>query len=54
LRKSWEIVPRKFPVIGSDDLFARNSQEFSQIFSGFSDSLENKKFPGIGYKKFLR
>ncbi len=38
------IVPRKFPGIGSEDLFARNSQEFPQIFSGFSEELENKKF----------
>jgi len=50
------IVPRKFPGIGSEELFSRNSQEFSQILSTFSSvscKISYKKFPGIGYKKFL-
>ena len=36
LRKSLEIVPRKFPGIGSGELFAGNSQEVPQILSTFS------------------
>jgi len=29
------IVPKKFLGIGSEELFAGNSQDFSQIFAGF-------------------
>ena len=50
------IVPRKFPGIGSEELLVGNYQEFSQILSTFSlvyCRIGNKKFTGIGYKKFL-
>ena len=47
------IVPGKFPGIGSEDLFARIPKNFHKFVSGFSEELENKKFPGISYKKFL-
>ena len=56
LSLALRIVPRKFTGIGSVELFSGNSQEFSQIlltFSPFLCRIGNKKFPGIGYKKFL-
>ena len=36
LEKILEIVPRKFPYIGSEELFSGNSQEFPHIWSTFS------------------
>ena len=46
LEKILEIDPGKFPGIGSEDLFASN-------FLWFFWRMGNKKFPRIGYKKFL-
>ena len=46
LEKILGIVPRKFPGFGSEDLFATN-------FLWFFWRISNKKFPRIGYKKFL-
>ena len=36
LEKILGIIPRKFPGIGSKELFSGNSQEFPQILSIFS------------------
>jgi len=36
LAKILGIVPRKFPGIGSEELFSGNSQEFPQLLSTFS------------------
>ena len=59
LEKILGLVSRKFSGIGSEELFAGNSQEFPQILSTFSpvflSRIGYKKFNflGMGYKKFL-
>ena len=39
LRNSWENHPRKFPGIGSEELFTGNSTNLVDIFSSFSAEL---------------
>ena len=62
LGKILEIVPRKFPGIDSKELFSGNSQEFTKIWSTFSQvilqrnslKLIMKKFLGLGFMKYTR
>jgi hypothetical protein len=47
------IVLRKFPGMGSEELFAGNSKKISTNVVAIFCSIGNKKFPGIGDKEFL-
>ena len=53
LEKILGIVLRKFPGMGSEELFAGNSKKISTNVVAIFCSIGNKKFPGIGDKKFL-
>ena len=53
LEKILGIVLRKFPGMGSEELFAGNSKKISTKVVDIFCSIGNKKFPGIGDMKFL-
>ena len=56
LRKSWEGFPGNSQVLVLKNFsleIPKNFHEFCPHFFRFYCRIGNKKFPGIGYKKFL-